>query len=289
MKRFVILSTAFAAAFAIVLASRTGLCEEILVIEQDYDIIEQKGGGPEAKDVRQKLYIGADRMCIDEYGGKAGHERPIESTLIDFKARQIVTLKHPEQQKTTETFDSRREKIEARKKQIEDDLAAESNPETKKKVERLYRGLLDDKRQFSLAATEEVKTLAGYPCKKVQVLGDNTSDYVPLDSYFHPTLELPYDNAELLYLLEIIGPRLSQFLGEHKPTFKFVPMELHLTLSAGGRLDTRVICISKSDRASLDISSRGELGNPFEIPAYPEEVKRPVRKTPKKDSKNDPL
>ncbi|MGD0094008.1 MAG: molybdopterin-dependent oxidoreductase, partial [Planctomycetota bacterium] len=56
----------------------TGLraADEVLVIEQEYNIIEQGKEGVKAKDYRQKLYIGKDVICIDDYGGKDGKLKP---------------------------------------------------------------------------------------------------------------------------------------------------------------------------------------------------------------------
>ena len=257
--------------------------EDVLVVEQDYDILEEKSGGPEAKDVRQKLYLCRDYMCIDEYGGKAGDERPTESFLIDFKNKQIIDLNHIDKKKLTETFDARRKRIESRKDQAEKDLAAETNPTTKQKLEKLFRSLLDDSRNFALAEnTGALKTILGKPCKTVKVLVENMPDYLPLEATLHPDLELPYDNAEVLYLLQVIGLRMSKFLGDHRGTFKYIPMELHLDLAAGGRLDTKVVGIAKIESSQLNAKSRGGLGNPFETPPYEEQVKRPMRKTEKK-------
>ena len=96
----------------------------------------------------------------------------------------------------------------------------------------------------------------------------------------HPTLELQYDNAEALYLLQIMGKGLAEFIKSSKDKFKYVPMELHLELAAGGHLDTKVVKVGKYQGDEM-IKQRGNLGNPFEVPVNYEERQRVRRPEPK--------
>lgn len=264
------------------LSSSAPAGEQVLVVEQDYNIVEQGKEGIQAKDVRQKLYIQKDIICIDEYGGKDG--KITESIILDMKDRKIINLNHMDKKKVTEDFDARRRRIERRKKNAEEDLAAQPAGPQRDKLDKLYRALLDDKRRFAIAPDSgPVKQLVGAECKPVKIVADGEKDYVPLEAYAHPTLELPYDNAEVLYLLQIIGEKMADFLRKHKDVFKHVPMELHLDLAAGGRLDTKVVSITKMDAGSLD-AARAPLGNPFIIPAgYDEQQRRPAPKVDKKE------
>lgn len=263
----------------LVLAAGALAGEEVLIIEQDYDIVEQGKDGPQAKDVRQKLYISRDAVLIDEFGGKQGQSKPTESILIDLKGKVIVNLNHEDKRKVTESFDDRRKRIEAGKKQTREDIDNHPEGANKERLKKLYRALLDDRRRFAIAKDPGAsKKLVGLDCRPARVADADAPDYVPLEAQMHPSLELPYDNTEVLYLLRIIGRNMSEFLRLHKDTFKFVPMELHLDLAAGGRLDTRVIAVSKVELDKLS-DARGGLGPPFTVPPYEE---KPKRKIPQK-------
>jgi len=105
-------------------------------------------------------------------------------------------------------------------------------------------------------------------CKPVKVQVEDMADYVPLEGLMHPDLELPYDNADVLYLLNIIGKHMAEFLRENREKFKYVPLELHLDLAAGGKLDTKAVSVQKVMLDKLDLAARGPLGNPFVVPDY---------------------
>lgn len=258
--------------------------EPVLVVEQDYNIVEQGKGGPTAKDVRQKMYIHKDMVCIDEYGGKdAG--KPTESIIIDLKNKKIINLNHLDKKKVTEDFETRKKRIDKRKKNVEDDLAAQPAGPQRDKVEKLYRALLDDKRKYALAKDAgATKKLANVDCTPVKVIADDVPDYVPFEGYMHPEIELPYDSADMLYLLQIIGEKMAEFMHRHKETFKRMPMELHLDLAAGGRLDTKVVSVTKTEKSALDASGRGGLGSPFAIPEGYDDKSRAI---PRVENKND--
>jgi hypothetical protein len=269
MLRFVFLSlvTICSAAFA--------ADDPVLVIEQDYNIIEGGKGGVQAKDERQKLYIHKDFVCIDEFGG-ADNLKPTETVLIDLKNRQIINLFHGTTEKVTVSFDERRKRIEKAKRIAREDLDAQPEGPQRDKMLKLYRALLDDERNFKLEQTpDDRKDLAGVVCQGVKITLADKADYMPAQMYLHPTLEMPYDNAEVLYLLQIIGEKLAGFLKANQATFRKVPMETHLELAAGGHLDTKVVSVAKTDRAKLGPDVR-ELGNPFEVPPdYKERAKKP--------------
>jgi hypothetical protein len=259
--------------------------DQILVVEQDYNIIESSKDGPAARDVRQKLYIHKDMVCIDEYGGKEG-DKPTESIIVDLKNRKIVNLNHMDKKKVTEDFDVRRKRLEKKKKNADEDLAAQPAGPQRDRVAKLYRALLDDKRRYALAENPgPAKTLAGASCSLVKIVAEDAPEYTPLEAYLHPQIEVPYENADMLYLLQIIGDKLAGFMRKHKETFKHLPMELHLELAAGGRLDTKVITVTNVDRNEFNTNSRGGLGNPFTAPANYEE--RAVR-APKAETKDRP-
>lgn len=261
--------------------------EQVLVLEQDYNIVEHSKEGPTAKDIRQKLYISKDIVCIDEMGGKDG--KMTESIIIDLKNRKIVNLNHMDKKKVTEDFDTRRKRIERRKKNAQDDLDNQPAGPQRDKLEKLYRAMLDDKRRFALAADAgPSKELLGVSCQPLKVVSEDDANYVPFEAFLHPSLELPYDNAEVLFLLQIIGEKMSEFLKRNKETFKRVPMELHLELAAGGRLDTKIISVNRMEKSALSaITNRGSLGSPFNIPEEYEEKARRLPVTPEKKDKPD--
>jgi len=264
-----------------------GAAEQVLVIEQEYNIIEQGKEGVQAKDVRQKLYIHKDVICIDEYGGKEG--KLTESVILDMKNKKIINLYHQDKNKVTEDFDARRKRIERRRKNAEEDLAAQPPGPQRDRLDKLYRALLDDKRRFALAPDPgKPKTILGLECNPVKVIAEGEEGYVPLESYLHPELELPHENADVLFLLQIIGEKMAGFLHKHKDLFKRVPMELHLDLAAGGKLDTKVLSVTKAEENALDLGARGDLGSPFAIPPdYEERQRRVPVKLEKKEEKPD--
>ncbi|MFH0940204.1 MAG: hypothetical protein V1899_13130 [Planctomycetota bacterium] len=275
---------AFICALLASCVARASASDDILIIEQDYSIVEQGKGGLQAKDVRQKIYIHPSFVCIDEFGGKQGQTQPTESILLDLKNKLIIHLDHEFKKIKTETFDERRKRIEARKKQVEDDILAHPNGATKDKLKKLYRALLDDKRCFALAKDPgPAKKALGIDCQPIKIIDATAPDYAPFEAQMHSTLELPYDNTEALYLLQLIGKSMSEFLHVHKDRFKYVPMELHLDLAAGGHLDTKVISVMKMEKINLSSESRGTLGSPFTAPNNYEQVQKTKKPPPKKE------
>jgi len=270
--------------------SRARASQDVLVIEQEYDLIENARDGVTAKNIRQKIYITKEFMCIDEYGGARAGDAPTESIVIDFKNKEIINLDHENKKKVTEGFEARRKRLEDDHNNKQRDLKDQEEGPQKQYIAKLYRAMLDDSRKFALAKDPgSEKTISGVACKPVKVIDADAPDYAPLQASVHPDVELPYDSAEVLYLLKIIGKNMSKFLSEHKSVFKYVPMELHLDLAAGGKLDTQVVNVQKMSLTSLDPKARGTLGSPFDLPPYEEKQHAPPpRKVPtKKEEKPD--
>jgi len=261
--------------------------DQVLVVEQQYNILEQDKEGVQAKDVRQKLYFHKDMICIDEYGGKDG--KLSESFILDMKEKKIINLNHTDKNKTTEDFEARRKRIERRRKNAEEDLAAQPPGPIRERLVKLNRALLDEKRRFALAPDPgQPQTILGLECKPAKVIAEGEEGYVPLQAWLHPDLELPHENAEVLFLLQIIGEKMAAFLHKNKDIFKRVPMELHLDLAAGGKLDTKVLSVTKVEEKGLDLGARGNLGLPFVIPAdYEERQRRPMPRVEKKEERPD--
>jgi hypothetical protein len=260
--------------------------DNVLVVEQDYNIVNSGKGGVEAKDVRQKLYVDRDFVCIDEYAGQ-DRARVSETVLVDLKNRKIVNLDHDKKTVLSETFADRRQRLDDRRKHAREDIDAQPEGPQKEKMEKLYRALLDSDRKFKLEQpANDTKVIAGVTCRAVRVHADGAADYVAAEMYLHPELELPYDNAEVLYLLQIIGEKLANFLKEHKEAFAKVPMELHLELAAGGHLDTKVVSVEKLSRDRL--AAVRPLGDPLTLPAdYAERARKPVKIAPPENERPD--
>jgi hypothetical protein len=256
--------------------------EDVLFIAQDYTILEQGKGGADAKDVRQNIYIRHDFLCIDELGGRQGSPQVVESIMVDLKNKLIINVDHQNKKKVVESFEDRRKRLEKVKKEKRDDIEALSAGPQRERIEKLFRAMLDENRKFQIENGEE-KELAGVKCKTLKISDSKQPDYVPFEAALHPEIELPYDNTEVLYLLKIIGKHLADYLHENKETFKKVPMELHIDLAAGGRLDCKVVDVKRTTSDKLDLSARGTLGNPFEVPANYTEPPKVIPRSTKEE------
>jgi hypothetical protein len=256
--------------------------EDVLFIAQDYTILEQGKGGADAKDVRQNIYIRHDFLCIDELGGRQGSPQVVESIMVDLKNKLIINVDHQNKKKVVESFEDRRKRLEKVKKEKRDDIEALSAGPQRERIEKLFRAMLDENRKFQIENGEE-KELAGVKCKTLKISDSKQPDYVPFEAALHPEIELPYDNTEVLYLLKIIGKHLADYLHENKETFKKVPMELHIDLAAGGRLDCKVVDVKRTTSDKLDLTARGTLGNPFEVPANYTEPPKVIPRSTKEE------
>lgn len=228
------------------------LAEEVLVVEQDYRIVRQDKEGVEAKDIRQKMYLSDNWLRIDEYSGPS--KQPAETYLIDLKKKTIVDLDNENLTKSVETFDKRRERLEERKRKIRADLENLPEGPQQKKTAELYRAMLDEERSFKLVQDKEApkKTIADVACTELKIVAADDPNYAPFQAYLHPDIELPYDSAEVLYLLQIIGGRMKEFLNKNKRQLRRLPMEMTADLAAGGTLHLAVVSVAKVDRAKLE-------------------------------------
>lgn len=242
--------------------------EDVLIVEQEYSIVElDKDAKP--RDIKQKLYLTKDWIRIDEFAGQGG--APSETFLIDFKNENIVNLDNQNMVKTEESFGKRRERIDARKEKIREDLREMPDSE-KEKTARMYKALLDDDRKFAMAKgeKEERREILNATCDRVVVYDKKEKTYEPMTVFLHPEIEVPYDNAEVLYLLQIIGRKTAEYLRENKKTFRKLPMEMDLELAAGGHLHTKVLSVEKTGKDKLDPA----------LNQIPDGYKEPKRKSP---------
>lgn len=256
-----------AALFAVAAATaiRANASDDMLIIEQDYNILENAKEGMNARDIRQVLYVTRDAVCIDEYG--SGGKAPSESYLIDLKNQRIVNLDHDKKSiLVNESFDERRERLAKKKKEIEGDIAELPNGAQRSKIINLYKAMLDSKRDFALDANAGTRKVAGVECKLVKITDRADAKYTAIEAALHPELDMPYDNSEVLFLLKIIGENMAKFLKNNVGTFARVPMEMHIDLAAGGKLDTKVVSVKKIKAEAFDPKSRA-LGDPYLVPA----------------------
>jgi hypothetical protein len=263
------------ALMALLASIAPGWAEDVLVVEQDYNLVRPDKEGVGAKDIRQKMYLSKGMVRIDEFGGES--KQPTESYLIDLNKRLIVDLDHENLTKLVETFEQRAARIELRKQKVRGDIQALQGPQ-KEKVEKLYRALLDDDRSFELVQEKGKVEVAGVECKQVKITDSKNPDYEPMVLALHPKKELPYDSAEVLYLLQIIGGNMREFLNQNKGKFKQVPMSMTVDLAAGGMLKVKVIGLEETTTEKLDPTL-------FEIPDYKNKATLPqVKKDRKVDA-----
>ncbi|MCW8131217.1 MAG: hypothetical protein KIS92_12785 [Planctomycetota bacterium] len=237
------------AEIAVCLIAGAAWAEEVLVVEQSYNVVKSKV--EESKDIRQKLYMSSNWIRIDEYAGEG--KAPSETFLIDLKKETIVNLDNENLTKTTETFEQRRKRMEERKAKAREDLANVPEGAQKEKLEKLYKALLDDERSFEIVKDKnDSKEIAGAKAESIRVVDARNKDYVPLKAYMHPEIELPYNSAEVLFILQIIGGRMKEYLNKNRRDFRRLPMEMELDLAAGGTLKTMVLSVEKVNRETLD-------------------------------------
>jgi len=203
-------------------------------------------------------------------------EKEKESFLIDLKQRLIINLDHENMTKTVETFEQRSARIEARKRKIRGDIDALQGPQ-KEKTQRLYRALLDDERSFELVEEKDEKEIAGIKCKGVRIVDSANAEYEPLVMRLHPKKKVPYNSAEVLYLLQIVGGNMRAYLNRNAEKLRQVPMEMTVDLAAGGTLKVKVVALEETATDKLDPAL-------FLIPDYRDKpLRAPVRKPRKVD------
>lgn len=257
-----------AAALLCAVALSTQASEDIIILEQDYKILESSTGNkgnPEAKDTRQILYITRDIVAIDEYGGDG--TKPTETFLIDMVLKRIVNIDHTEKKiLINESFDERRAQIQRRMESVQTQV---DDPDSTKAIKdrflKMYATMLDKQRDFVVADVEGTKVIAGVKCKTVKVIDRKDAAYPALTLSLHPEMDMPYDNSEVLFLIKVVGEKMAQFLKSKQSTFSRVPMEMHIQTAEGGKLDTKVVKVTKMKFEAFDPKAR-EFGNPFEKP-----------------------
>lgn len=245
---------------------------EVLAVDQDYNLVTAAKG--EGKDVRQRMYIAKDWLRIDEFAAKG--ERPTESTIVDLQAQRIVTLFQDRDTdgivkdfKRTVSFSQRRERIEERIRNLKADEENLPEGEGRKTWAELNRALLDEKRKFELAERKknpEVKELLGAKAEKATVIDGREKKYTALTAWLHPEVAMPADSAEVLFLLQLIGPKLREFLDLNRECFKRLPLEMELDVVGGGTLRTKVTRVAWMKHA--------ETAKLREIPDVPEKEGR---------------
>ena len=253
-----------AIAMLFVAARGVNASDDLIVITQDYNIVEHAKEGFNAKDIRQVLYVTADMVAIDEYGDNG--KNPTETFLINLKDQRIVDFDHANKQiLVNETFAARRQQILLRKKQVQSDVDALAPGAVKNRILKMFGPMLDGSRQFKLADDAAAKEVAGVKCKAIKIVDEKDPAYPPFEAVLHPDMEMPYENSEVLFLLKIVGENMAQFLKDNKTVFGHVPMEMHLQTAEGGKLDTKVVSVTKMKLAEFDAKTR-PLGDPFEFP-----------------------
>jgi hypothetical protein len=261
----------------VVLAGWVG-AEEVLVVEQDYNLVRADKEGPAGTDGRQRMCVAEDWIRIDEFAGTS--KQPVETYLIDLEKKLIVNLDNEKLTKTVETFDQRRERLEQKKKKIRTDLDNLPEGPQKKKTEQLYRALLDDERSYKLVADKkaEKKKIADVECVPMKIVDQSSEGYEPMTAYLHPELEMPHNSADILYLLHIVGPHMRDFLNKNKSQCRRLPMELTADLPVGGTLHVQVTKVEKVKRDKLDPN----------LMSIPEGYKEKVVGPPKADTNAKP-
>ena len=245
----------------------TGLraSDDLIVVEQDYSIVEHAKNGYNAKDVRQILYITADAVAIDEFGDN-NSKSPTETFVIDLKNKRIVNLDHTEKKiLLNESFAERRKQIVEYKKRVQRDMDATPAGAMKNTLLKLFGPMMDAEREYKVVEEPELKDVAGLKCKSVKIVDAKDPAFKAFETVLHPEIEMPYDNSEVLFLLKIVGEKMAQYLKENATTFGHVPMEMHLTLAEGGKLDLKVVSVKKMKADAFDPATR-KLGDPFKIP-----------------------
>lgn len=247
--------------------------EDVLVIEQDYNLVRPDKDGVAGKDVRQRMFISKRLVRIDEFGGES--KQPTESFLIDLKQRLLINLDHGDMTKLVETFEQRAARIELRKQKVLGDIQSLAGPQ-KEKIEKLYQALLDDERSFEMVQDKEKVNVGGVDCKQIRIVDRRNPDYEPMVLALHPKKEMPYDSAEVLYLLQIVGGNMREFLNQNKDKLKQVPMSMTVDLAAGGTLNVKVVNVDETTTDKLDPAL-------FLIPDYKDRSPRAPRKDRKVD------
>lgn len=246
-------------------AACAGAAEEggsVLVVHQTYNVTRVNKDG-ECKDVRQVLYMTKDGIRIDEFDGTGSSETPSETTLINLKTETVVRIVQEDgaRMKITQSFFDRRLRMDEMKNKAEGDIKAHPKGKGRDELERFHRAILAQKKDLRLAKDEtEAKAFEGARVPATVVSDKEAKDRPAIKAWLNTKVELPYDSAEVLYLLQLTGKGTKFFLEEHKDEFRFLPMEMEMRLPAGGYLHTRVTQVERRPRADVTASLRQQMG-----------------------------
>lgn len=213
--------------------------EEVLVVEQEYREVAPTRS--EGRDVRQVLYFTAEAVRIEEYA--QGPDEPTEVQWVNFKAERIERLwrNHGAWTLTAESFERRRERLQARVRKQTEDSAELPDGAQRSEAERLLSFRVDARRSYeAIHDKTKTKPMLDAHAEHVTIVDRKEDACKPLEGYFHPSMRLPCATGELLYLLDIIPEKLSRFLARERETFDRVPVELKLRTSHGGLVETRL-------------------------------------------------
>lgn len=261
------------------------LTPKILVLTQEYTLVEMDKDGLHPKAVKQIMYVTPGKVQVDEY--KTGGETPVETLVLDLDRELIFNFDHVRKEMTGETFAERRKRIEDREKSVKEDLAAMREGPQKDSVRRLYKHMLDEDRKYKAETAGEPEEIAGVQCEVITVGDIRDREYRPLRMSVHPELNLPYDSEESLYLLRLISRRMADFLRTNKALLRRLPMKLNLNVAAGGTLDVLVKDVRRmtEDELRPDFSKRNRTL--FEPPVGYKDIGRKMTTTPRKAERPD--
>ena len=210
-----------------------------IIVTQKYSFA-QADDAEGTRDVVQRLYLGKEKILIED---------EVETVLIDLKGETITTYYHKRKTYLKETFAERRKRIEDAKADLRADMDQVVGTEQRKKLRKLYRYLLDDERRYRIdwpgGEQGEKATVAGVECRRVRVFDDDGN--IVYDGRVHPELEMPYESAEILYLMQIIGRKLADAI-KSDSGMKKLPMSLTLMSARGGTVKAEAIKVETVEK-----------------------------------------
>lgn len=236
--------------------------DDVLVVHQTYTVARVGNKEGESKDVRQVLYMTKDGIRIDEFDG-ASSDVPSETTLVNLKTETIVRIapEGGQRMKVTQTFFDRRQRMDNLEQKASDDIKDHPKNKAREELIRYHRALLASKKDLRLGKDEsEARDFEGVRVVPVVVTDKEFKNSPPIKAWFNSKIVLPYDSAEVLYLLQLTGKGTKLFLDEHKEEFRFLPMAMELRLPAGGHLSTRVTQVERRARDEVTGMLRQQLG-----------------------------
>jgi hypothetical protein len=243
------------------------LAEDVLVVEQDYSAVDADRKSI-ARNVHQTMYLSPRWIRIDEF--EAPNDQPSESIMVDLDKRILVTLTPTTDRssyyKVVESFSDRRARILQRVEKLKADLNSQP-ADTRPDFLRKHQSALDGELEFKLqkGSAQDAKQIANTQSIPLTIQTGSSEATPPLKLYPHPEIRLPYESAEVLFLLHIVGGKMERFLREHKAEFQFLPLEMDLDLASGGRLTLIVKDVKRVARETL----RPDLNDYSQFPDKP--------------------